>query len=188
MKMDKKEREDRENKRQNSWVDRLKQNVSGKIRDLSDSLQVELQQNVSGKIRNLSDSLQGKLRDLTLDELAQITRAIGTELNHLFMPVAAIAAELLRRIQEKPSTVEATAKAGSIVRVEKILPTMSKEEVEAKLKGLKDFIDESDAPSETKSLTFSMLESQSSKVVSELGALRSEVQNFEQTLKKIKGK
>jgi hypothetical protein len=166
--MDKKERESQENKKQNFWVDKLKQNVSGKI-------------------RNLRGSLQGKLRDLTLEDLAQLTQSLGSELNQLFMPIAAIAADLLRRMREKNSPFEGLARAGAIVKMEKFSPTMSEEEVEAKLKGLKDFIDESDAPNETKSLTFSMLEPQSSKVVSELGALRSEVQDFEQTLKQIKG-
>lgn len=166
--MDKREREDQENKKQNFWVDKLKQNASGKIRDLR-------------------DSLQGKLRGLTLEELAQLTQTIGTELNHLFISVAMIAADLLRRMQEKNSAFEGIAKAGAIVKVEKFSPTMSREEVEAKLKGLKDFIDESDAPNETKSLTFSMLESQSSKVVGDFRRLRRDVEDFDQQLKQIRG-
>jgi hypothetical protein len=166
--MDKKEREDQENKKQNFWVDKLKQNASGKIRDLR-------------------DSLQGKLRDLTLEELAQLTQTIGTELNHLFISLAAIAADLLRRMQEKNSAFEGRAQAGAIVKVGKFSPTMSREEVEAKLKGLKDFIDESDAPNETKSLTFSMLESQSSKMVGDFRRLRRDVEDFDQQLKQIRG-
>lgn len=163
--MDKK---DQENKKQNFWVDKFKRNVSGKVRDLR-------------------DSLQNNLRERPLEELAQITQIIGTELNQLLMPIAAIAAELLRRMKENSFTVEARARAGVIVRVEEILPTMSKDEVEAKLENLKKIIDESDAPSETKSLTFSMIKSQSSKVVN-TSEDWSEVQNFEQELRRLKEK
>jgi hypothetical protein len=147
----------------------------------------KVKQNISGKVENLRDLLRGKLRDLSLEELAQLTQTIGNELNHLFISFTAIAADLLRRMQEKNSTFEGIAKAGEIVRVEKFSPTMSMEEVEAKLKGLKDFIDENDAPSETKSLKFSILEPQSSKVVSEFREIMRDVEDFDQKIKQIRG-